>query len=610
MIKIPTLLIIIITLFFNSSYSQRLIWTGKENSNFFNEINWLVEGSNTSPIPNTINPLTPVNRELIITNADFINANGTINLGSGSISITSSNLEALAIQSGTLKINEGGYINIANGDGLQNNVSIEINHPLAWIKLDKTNPQAVLDNYLNQITVDGNNAIYSQNLRLDNYYTKGCVIRIDDENIAALHVFEGTNLSGNNAHINSGIIASENEIPNNLNNKIKSFLLHKGYMATMAVNSDGTGLSQVYIASEEDLIINNLPSSLLSDISFIRVVPWNWVDKKGTGGDILGLDNSWYYKWNNQGDSDMERECTPMAWGKGAADSQEDVDKYIGKYKTTHVLAFNESDNCNDQSGQYGELCNTDVAVATYENLMKTGLRLVSPSCRENAPFGWLKEFYDKATAQNIRIDVIGVHWYDWGSNPANSPNTSPQNVFNRFKNYLQNVYDLYGLPIWITEFNANPNRATWVNKGFMELALPYLESLDYVERYAWFQPNSGVADYYESDDYTAVGEFYKNQISSPAVPNASLSSDSNLNEAILSSKSYNSLNFVTYPNPVKDQLYIQSFSKIKCIEIYDLNGQLLLKSRRGDQTINTKGLKRGTYILKINDKLNKFIKL
>ena len=610
MIKIPTLLIIIITLFFNLSYSQRLIWTGTDNSNFFNETNWIVEGSNVAPEANTINPLTAINRELIITDADFINANGTVNLGSGSISIASSHLNALAIQGGTLEINEGGYINLSSENALQNNVSIEINHPLAWLRLVTINPQAVLDNYLNQIVVNGNSANYSQNLRLDNYYTKGCVIRIDNNNVPALQVFEGYNLSGNSAYINSGSITSENDIPNLLNNKIKSFKLHKGYMATMAINSDGTGLSQVYIASEEDLIINNLPSSLLSDISFIRVVPWNWVDKKGTGGDILGLDNSWYYRWNNQGDSDMERECTPMAWGKGAADSQEDIDKYIGKYKTTHVLAFNESDNCNDQSGQYGDLCNTDVAVATYENLMKTGLRLVSPSCRENAPFGWLKEFYDKATAQNIRIDVIGVHWYDWSSNPANSPNANPQNVFNRFKNYLQNVYDLYGLPIWITEFNANPNRATWVNKQFMELALPYLENLDYVERYAWFQPNSGVADYFENDNYTAVGEFYKNQISTPAIPEASLSSESNLNEAVLSFASQNLFNFITYPNPVKEQLHIQSNSKIKCIEIYNLNGQLLLKSRRGDQTINTKGLKRGTYIIKINDKLNKFIKL
>ena len=42
-------------------------------------------------------------------------------------------------------------------------------------------------------------------------------------------------------------------------------------MATMAINADGTGLSQVYIASEEDLIIKQFTSSLLSDVSFIRV---------------------------------------------------------------------------------------------------------------------------------------------------------------------------------------------------------------------------------------------------------------------------------------------------------------------------------------------------
>lgn len=603
-------LFLLLFLLVSKLYCQKLIWSGTEDTNFFNETNWLVEGSNTAPEPNTINPLTAINRELVIDNANFVNADGIVNLGSGSLSVASTNINGTAIQNGILIVNEGGYINLIDESALQNNTSVAINHPLSWLRLEKTNPQVVLDHHLNQISVNGNNVVYGQNLRLDNYYTKGCVIRIENENTTALQVYEGTNLTGNNAHIYSGVITSENEIPNSLNNKIKSFILKKGYMATMAVNSDGTGLSQVYIASEEDLIINNLPNSLLSAVSFIRVVPWNWVDKKGTGGDILGLDNSWFYKWSNNGVSDLERECAPMAWGKGAADSQEDIDKYIGKYKTTHVLAFNESDNCNDQSGQYGDLCNTDVAVTIYENLMKTGLRLVSPSCRENAPFGWLKEFYDKATAQNIRIDVIGVHWYDWGSNPANSPNANPQNVFNRFKTYLQNVYDLYGLPIWITEFNANPNRATWVNKGFMELALPYLESLDYVERYAWFQPNSGVADYFENDNYTNVGEFYKNQISTPSISNASLSSESNLNEAILSSKSNKPLDFVIYPNPVKNELYIQTNSKIKHVEIYNLNGQLFYKSNEGDQTINTADLSQGTYILKINNDYTKFVKL
>ena len=69
---------------------------------------------------------------------------------------------------------------------------------------------------------------------------------------------------------------------------------------------------------------------------------------------------------------------------------------------------------------------------------MKTGLRLVSPSGRENAPFGWLKDFYDKANAQNVRIDVIGVHWYDWGSNPPTHPMPTLMLFFNRFVNYLE----------------------------------------------------------------------------------------------------------------------------------------------------------------------------
>nr|WP_306455430.1 glycosyl hydrolase [Winogradskyella forsetii] len=302
-------------------------------------------------------------------------------------------------------------------------------------------------------------------------------------------------------------------------------------MVTVAVSEDGTGKSKNYIASEEDLIIDELPEYLMNDISFIRVIPWNWVNKKGRTGPDTELNNTWKYLWSNTGNSSIELEYAPMSWGAGGADDDGDIELYKSKYKATHVMGFNESDNCDDQSGQFANLCDTDVAVNLYKNLMKTGLRMVSPSCRENAPFGWLKEFHDKANLQDIRIDVIAVHWYDWGSGPTNSPNADPQAVFNRFVTYLENVHNLYGLPIWITEFNANPNRSTATNYGFMQLALPYLESLDYVERYVWYQPNSGVADYYDSNGNTLtdVGTFYRDQISISSIPEATLSDDSNL---------------------------------------------------------------------------------
>ena len=128
---------------------------------------------------------------------------------------------------------------------------------------------------------------------------------------------------------------------------------------------------------------------------------------------------------------------------------------------------------------------------------MRTGLRLVSPSPRENGPLPgrWLSEFRDLAVETDVRYDVLGVHWYDWASGPANSPFADPQAVFNRFKNYLDRVHADHNMPIWITEFNANANRDVSVQQGFLELALPYLESLDFIERYDYFEPNPEIAN-------------------------------------------------------------------------------------------------------------------
>ena len=128
-------LFLLLFLLVSKLYCQKLIWSGTEDTNFFNETNWLVEGSNTAPEPNTINPLTAINRELVIDNANFVNADGIINLGSGSLSVASTNINGTAIQNGILIVNEGGYINLIDESALQNNTSVAINHPLSWLRL-------------------------------------------------------------------------------------------------------------------------------------------------------------------------------------------------------------------------------------------------------------------------------------------------------------------------------------------------------------------------------------------------------------------------------------------------------------------------------------------
>lgn len=590
------------------SFSQQMVWTGNaSNEDFFDENNWEDTSTNQAPAPGTIDQNQAINSNLLLHNANaLITASGIINLGAGSLSITNSSLQANAVSTGSISINHNAYLDLSNANPFQNNVAVNFTSGIGWVRTLNKKGADINNDHLGQITVNGATSVYQANLRLDNYYLNGTIIRSKDPSTNPLTIFDNPNLQGAFANISVDIINSGSGIANNLNNNMESFVLKKGYMVTLAITEDGTGKSKNYVASEEDLIINELPNYLINDVSFIRVIPWNWVTKKGIGGNTIGLNNGWFYKWNNDGVSTVDAEYAPMSWGAGGANDDADIELYKSKYKATHVMAFNESDNCNDQSGQYNNLCQTDVAVGFYKNLMKTGLRLVSPSCRENAPFGWLKEFHDKATAQDIRIDVIAVHWYDWGSNPASSPNASPTTVFNRFKTYLQNVYNLYGLPIWITEFNANPNRSNATNYGFMQLALPYLETLDYVERYAWFQPSSGVADYYNSSGtiLTNVGTFYQNQISTPAVTESVVTHVSNLDiYYTLSVNGFEADNASLIPNPSKGVFTLKSALAMDSYSIYNIHGQLIKSMDTLTSTeieINLTNQMKGIYFISI----------
>jgi len=313
-----------------------------------------------------------------------------------------------------------------------------------------------------------------------------------------------------------------------------------------------------------------------------------------------------------------------MAWGKGAADDDNDIEIIKNKYKSTHLLAFNEPDDCNGQSGQYGNMCVVDTSLTYYKNLLKSGLRMVSPACRQGAVFNWLDEFNSKAIEENIRIDVIAVHWYDWASNPENSPNANPQDVFNRFVNYLDSVYEMYGLPIWITEFNANRYRNEWVHRQFLQLALPFLEETDYIERYSFFPPTTEVANLFdENNNFTQIGELYYNFNSSESILDEMLASASNLNSesynfqqidcipedeflSIISNESHESINL--YPNPSVNYINIDSNEEIWKLEIIKMNGEKI-NNIPFSKNIDISFLSKGIYVLNFNNYFIKFVK-
>ena len=106
-----TAFLFLITLFCNS---QDLIWTGNAGTkDFFDEANWLDTNSNLPPGPNTLNSNQVLNLNLIINNSsNGIIANGIINLGNGSLTITKSNITAEAVSGGTIEINIEAYVDL------------------------------------------------------------------------------------------------------------------------------------------------------------------------------------------------------------------------------------------------------------------------------------------------------------------------------------------------------------------------------------------------------------------------------------------------------------------------------------------------------------------
>ena len=617
-----TCLLIFIVL---TSNAQQYQWTGdSENIDFFDELNW--KDTSTSEIPpnNSINPGEIIEFELFI--SCEVSAENEIYLGeNGKITIVNGQLDGDSITGlGSIILGESSYLNLDNSYPLDEGLSITFESNKSWIRLFNVEPNSAFYYYHDNFFQQDQLLSYPENLRIDNYYYNGSIIRPNQENNSFMTVFSDFNLNGEYANISTDNVHIDESIPNNLNDEISSFILKKGYMATLAENNDGSGNSKVFIASEQDIVIEQLSNYLNNKISFVRVIPWNWVSKKGTAGDIQYMNNNWFYKWSNNGNSDLDREYTPMAWGKGAADDNNDIEIIKSKYKSTHILGFNEPDDCNGQSGQYGNMCVVDTSLTYYKNLLKTGLRMVSPACRQGAAFDWLNEFNSKAIDEKIRIDVIAVHWYDWASNPENSPNANPQDVYNRFVNYLQSVHEMYGLPIWITEFNANRHRNEWVHRQFLQLALPFLEETTYIERYSFFPPTTQVANFFDSNNnFTQIGELYNGFVSTKSIPETRYVSSGNLDSenydfeqiecnpdnGFLSIHSTElSEKIILYPNPSQDYIYINFDEEIWKLQIINLNGEKI-NIKPTNSVIDISFLSKGIYILNFNNRFIKFIK-
>ncbi len=374
----------------------------------------------------------------------------------------------------------------------------------SWIYFDSVKPSAFIEKYIRNIAVDSQPAKKDINVRIARY-NDGTIIITQSSEYNALTVYKGENLTGESMVFKNTNLNTDNAATpvGDFDNTIQSFTLKKGWMATFAQNSDGTGYSRVYIADEQDLTVNKLPQSLNGNVSFIKVFPWSWPRKKGWCGGNTDLGRScdiingdWLYAWNAGGKSSADIDYVPMRHNKNWPGWNAVT---IGKNEN-HVLGFNEPTHKDQANMTLEEMINQ------WPNILKTGLRVGSPAPADNG-INRLYNFIDRCEELNYRVDFIAMHWY--------LGNQTPKQMYNRLKAIHKRCGNR---PIWITEWN---NGAGWTDKHekvtetIQEKELPgFLHMLDttpFVERYSIYNwVGDGRRMIRKDGSLTPAGEIYK----------------------------------------------------------------------------------------------------
>lgn len=382
--------------------------------------------------------------------------------------------------------------------------TIHINSEDSWLWFEKLRPTAA-DDFLGQIKVNGANAVHGTNVRVVQY-GMGTVITPFTNAVQPLETFTDPKFGGDSKSYGLYTYYDSTGDLGVMHRNISSFKLKRGYMATFATQANGSGVSKVYIAQDHDLTLANLPGNLDNAIQFVRVFPWRWVSKKGScdvSPDVLNA--AWYYNWNNDTNSALNWEYVPIR-------QQRHWPSYpTNKTSVTHLLGYNEPDNPVEDS--YVSLGNgsRDAAIAAWPELLATGLRVGSPACTDGGKW-WLFEFMDKANAAGLRVDYIAVHFYRCGQSAAT------------FKAFLQEIWDRYQKPIWVTEFNNGANWTTcgdpstddnaWAIGSFIDM----MDDTPWIERYAvysnveWQRNMTWNASWNGGSGLTPAGVVYRDQ--------------------------------------------------------------------------------------------------
>lgn len=156
-----------------------------------------------------------------------------------------------------------------------------------------------------------------------------------------------------------------------------------------------------------------------------------------------------------------------------------------------------------------------DEAVEGMKAFMNQNIMVGAPATALCPPWSknWFQPFMERMEYEGMDVDFIPIHHY-W--------NWFDEEGAKAFLDLVKESYEMYKKPIWITEFaiSGDPGKTAEQRQkviDYMNMVLPELDKLEYVERYAWFSFNpedykngaSSLIQYYKGD-ITDLGYLYQ----------------------------------------------------------------------------------------------------
>ncbi len=393
-----------------------------------------------------------------------------------------------------------------------------VNTEHAVVILTKVKPSAGIRLLADHVKINGLKAEDGKNCQVK-MYGQGCIILPYGDSCKPLTVYSEQNFGGE-AVDNFGL-GNTNGFMNTLttaqlNNRIRSFKLKRGYMVTFSLLANGRGYSRCFIAADSDLEFSTLPTILDRSISSYRIFKWYDASKKGLA------DAS-----DNKAACDALNVTTTYEWWRGRADGlAPDVESVPHHYKESwptpsmcgqsttspHLKTNNEPGNNSDE-----EPCDVNTILNNWENLMATGMRLCSPSSHDGS-LDHLRQFLKAVDERGWRCDIIDLHcyWKEWN-----------------LKNMVKGWHDDYrNRPVWISEWVwgsrwneggtgifaesknwDNPTQSDWnKNKEVVQSVCDVWNSADYdyIERYYYWNSEANCSKVYLANgNLTPAGEYY-----------------------------------------------------------------------------------------------------